>query len=44
MTRLVNAPVIKAGVMMANIIWYAMKTMIGIVLLPKGAGISSVTP
>ena len=30
-TRLVNAPEMSAGVMMANIIWYAMNTIAGIV-------------
>jgi hypothetical protein len=30
-TRFANAPVIRAGVMIANIIWYAQKTIIGIV-------------
>ena len=29
-TRFVNAPVISAGVMIANIIWYAIRTVSGI--------------
>jgi hypothetical protein len=28
-TRFVNAPVIRAGVMIANIIWYAIRTVVG---------------
>ena len=40
--RFVNAPVISAGVMIANIIWYAQNTSIGIVSL--GDGVASVMP
>ena len=40
--RSANAPVMSAGVMMANIIWYAMKRMWGIVWA-SGAG-STPTP
>jgi hypothetical protein len=41
-TRLVNAPVISAGVMIANVIWYAISTTSGI---PDGAYIDDgVTP
>ena len=35
---------IRAGVMMANIIWYAMNTNSGMLPLPKGEGVVSVTP
>ena len=42
-TRFANAPVMSAGVMMANIIWYAKNTNSGIVSL-AGAGVLSDTP
>src|SRR5712692_1412161 len=42
-TRFANAPVISAGVMIANIIWYAQKTIIGIDGLIKD-GVSRVIP
>ena len=34
-TRFVNAPVISAGVMIANIIWYAQNTISGMVSLRR---------
>src|SRR6266568_349499 len=42
-TRFANAPVISAGVMIANIIWYAQKTIIGIEGLISD-GVSKVMP
>src|ERR1035438_6929920 len=41
-TRFVNAPVISAGVMIANIIWYAQNTIMGIVSF--GEGVDRVIP
>lgn len=41
--RLANAPVINADVMIANIIWYAMNTNIGIFALP-GYAVFGSTP